>query len=35
MIEDFVSCLDGTLLSVEGKLSNMDMDISSFVTDLV
>ena len=34
-IEDFVSCPDGTLLGVEGKLGNMDMDISSFVTNLV
>ena len=34
-IEDFVSCSDGTVLGVEGKLGNMDMDISSFVTDLV
>ena len=34
-IEDFVSCPDGTLLGVEGKLGNTDMDISSFVTDLV
>ena len=34
-IEDFVSCPDGTLLGVEGKLGSTDMDISSFVTDLV
>ena len=27
MIEDFVLCLDGTLLRVVGKLGNMDMDI--------
>ena len=34
-IEDFVSCPDGTLVGVEGKLGNTDMNISSFVTDLV
>ena len=34
-IKDFVSCPDGTLLGVEGKLGNTDMYISSFVTDLV
>ena len=34
-IEDFVSCPDGTLLGVESKLGSTDMDISSFVTDLV
>ena len=34
-IEGFVSCPDGTLLGVEGKLGSTDMDISSFVTDLV
>ena len=34
-IEDFVPCPDGTLLGVEGKLGNTDMDISPFVTDLV
>ena len=35
MIEDFVPCPDGTLLGVEGKLGNMDVYISSLVTDLV
>ena len=34
-IEDFVFFPDGTLLGVEGKLGSTDMDISSFVTDLV
>ena len=34
-IEDFVPCPDGTLVGMEGKLGNMDMYISSFVTDLV
>ena len=34
-IEDFVPCPDRTFLGVEGKLGNMYMDISSFVTDLV
>ena len=33
--EDFISCPDGTLLGVEGKLGNTDMYTSSFVTDLV
>ena len=34
-IEDFVPCPDGTLLGVEGKLGNTDIDIPSFVTDSV
>ena len=34
-IEDFISCPDGTLLGVEGNLGITDIDISSFVTDLV
>ena len=34
-IEDFVPCLGGTLLCMEGKLGNSDMWISSLVTDSV
>ena len=34
-IEDFALCPDGTLLGMEGKLGNTNMDISSFVTNLV